>query len=480
MVWNAGRAMAINGVLLGGLAVLLFASGTAAAERYGPAGTLGTAGAETRTCAEPSGCYVCTPRLCSPSGNWQARIEGAQPGDTVLLREGKYEARGNIDMPSGTSPNPIAVANFNNEAVTIAGGLVFESSHVRLEGLAIINTRDSHVIEVDSRTSTPRLNIELRHLDVLGGTVEAIRIRGNVRDLVLADSLLDGGRDRHVVKVLCDDNSSSPNSESCTFLPENIVITNNRFSKLRSPFFPRSSQAGSEDLLATELAGDLVITHNHFGESDYEECVDIKPQGRPGTSIVFSHNIVDSRHSGGFPTHSSGCRLGGILFHQAETSGFTVIEGNWLPGVGNLIRATHAGTLVINNLFEQLTISADNLTLGYNTFVNESELKFGDSTGNPAGLTVINNIFSRTTFRGSGSYTATNNVRFHTSGTFNCSGCFAGDPMLSGYEIQEGSSAQDAASTPFTVATDIEGTARPQGPAPDIGAYELAAPTARP
>jgi hypothetical protein len=479
MVWNDGRAGVGNAVLLGGLAALLLASGTAA-EPYGPVGTLGTAGAETRTCGKPSGCYVCTPRSCSPSGNWKARIEGAQPGDTVLLREGKYDARGNIDMPSGTSLNPITLANFNNEAVTVVGGLVFESSHLRVEGLTIINTREDHVIEVDSRTSTPRLNIELRHLDVLGGTVEAIRIRGNVRDLIIADSLLDGGRDRHVMKVLCDDNSSTPSPDSCSFLPENIVITNNRFSKVRSPFFPRSSQTGSEDLLATELAGNLVITHNHFGESDYEECVDVKPQGRPGTSIVFSHNIVDSRHDGGFPTHSSGCRLGGILFHQAETSGSTAIEGNWFPGVGNLIRATHAGTLVINNLFEQLTISADDLTLGYNTFLNESELKFGDSTGNPAGLTIINNIFHKTWFRGHGSYTATSNVRFETSGAFVCAGCPSGNPMLSGYQIGEGSSAQDAASSAVTVATDIQGTPRPHGAAPDIGAYELVTPGARP
>jgi hypothetical protein len=449
---------------------------------YGPTGIIGPAGAPTRTCDAVPNCYVCTPSSCAPSGRWQSRIENAVPGDTILLRAGTYDPLGSIAMSSGTSSDPITVANFNNEAVTIVGGVVFESSHVRVEGLAIVEARDSYVIEIDSRTETPRQNIELRHLDIIGGTTEAIRVRGNVRDLVLADSLLDGGRDRHVMKVRCDDNTSTPSADSCSFFPENIVISNNVFSKVRSPFFPRSSRTESEDLLATELTGDLVITYNLFGQNDYEDCVDVKAQGRPGTSIVFSHNVVDSHHTGEFPSRSSGCRLEGILFHQFQTSGSTVIDGNWFVGGGNLIRATHFGTQLINNLFDEteLKISADGVILGYNTWVNQSQLEFGDSTGNPTDLIIVNNIFDQTSFRGHGSYTATSNVRFQTTGAFECSGCPSGNPMLSGYQIREGSSAQDAASSAVTVATDIEGSARPHGAAPDIGAYESVAPGARP
>ena len=137
----------------------------------------------------------------------------------------------------------------------------------------------------------------------------------------------------------------------------------------------------SEDLLQIELAGNIAITHNRFGQNDYEECVDIKPQGRPGTSIVFSHNIVDSRHNGVRSSDAIGCRQGGILFHQRQTVGTTVIEGNWFRGErsdgGNLIRSTHVGTQVINNLFDdtQLTISADDLILGYNTFLKSGPVE---------------------------------------------------------------------------------------------------------
>jgi hypothetical protein len=119
-----------------------------------------------------------------------------------------------------------------------------------------------------------------------------------------------------------------------------------------------------------------------------------------------------------------------------------------------------------------------NVTLGHNTFSNPGNaLTFGDSAGRPGFLRVINNIFSRTAFRGaSGSYNPANNLRFQTTGSTlgSCGSCVSGDPLLSGYEIGVGSSAEDAASTVFSVPTDIEGTVRPQGFAADIGAYEIA------
>jgi hypothetical protein len=156
-----------------------------------------------------------------------------------------------------------------------------------------------------------------------------------------------------------------------------------------------------------------------------------------------------------------------------------VVEGNHLIGGSSLIR--HAVAQVFNNLIDgqQLTIagSASSVTLGYNTFLSAGNaLTFGDSAGRPGFLRVINNIFSGTAFRGTrGSYNATNNVRFRTTGSTlgSCGGCVSGDPQLSGYQIGVGSSAEDAASTAFTVPTDIEGTVRPQGGAADIGAYEI-------
>ena len=236
----------------------------------------------TATCARPNS--------CTPSGSWQARIEGASPGNTILLRAGSYAPSGTLDVPAGAADSRITIANYNGEAAIIEGGLAV-SSHVLIEGLTI-NRRSggSYAVEIDRRTSTPKQNITLRHLDVLGGTGEAIRVRGDVRDLRIADSLIDGGRDNHTVKVLCDDNSDvQPPTISCRWAPE-VTLANNRFSKRRA--FP---DASGEDLLQFEGAGNSVVTHNEFTDNpNGEDCIDWKPQGGPGTSIVFSYNCLTS------------------------------------------------------------------------------------------------------------------------------------------------------------------------------------------
>jgi hypothetical protein len=270
-----------------------------------------------------------------------------------------------------------------------------------------------------------------------------------------------------VVKVLCDDNSDvQPPSISCNWAPE-VTITNNRFSKSRSSFFP-VGQDSSEDLIQFEGAGDTVLTNNDFDDNPYEDCIDWKPQGGPATSIVLSFNRV------------SNCRLGGLLMQNTETNGVTIIEGNFFEGPsGQNLRQTHADTRVINNIVgTSFTANDADWTLAYNTWLGGG-LKFGDSSGSPSNLTIINNIFTGTSFScssgGCGTYTAIRNVIYQTRGNFSCQNCISTDPLLSTYEIKEGSSAQDMASSQFLVARDIEGTKRPQGSNSEIGAFEIAA-----
>ncbi|HUG12130.1 MAG TPA: hypothetical protein VMM36_14015, partial [Opitutaceae bacterium] len=381
--------------------------GVAAAVPYGPSGTLGPPGAALRTCSGVSNCYVCSPGSCTPSGSWQSRIENASPGDTILLQSGAYTPRGGLSIPGGAADGKIVIANHNGSAAVIAGPVSIGSGHVLMEGVTVNSPASSFAIHVESRTSTVKQNIELKNMDILGGTGEAVRIRGNVRDLTIRNSLLDGGRDNHTIKVLCDDPSS------CSSTPENITITNNKFSKTRSSFYP----ASGEDLLQFEGAGNATVTYNEFGQNpNGEDCVDWKSQGRSGTSILFSFNRVNE------------CNLQGILFHQGQANGNTTIEGNYFEGSDQLMRRTHARTKIINNIIDgnQFVISASSLTLAYNTFMNRgNSLRFGDTAqGAPQNLTIINNIFSGTGFScssvGCGSYTASYNLRHNTSGSFTC------------------------------------------------------------
>jgi hypothetical protein len=441
---------------LGLLCATLLAD-VAAAAPYGPTGTLGPAGATVRTCDGLANCFVCSTGSCLPSGSWQSLIQTATAGRTVLLRTGNYDPSGTLTVPSGTSSAPVLVGSYNGERPVILGPVRVNGSFVIVEGLKIETSTDSYALRVERASSTALRNITLKNLEVLGGTGEAIRIRSNVRDTTLLNSIVDGGRNNHGMKVLC----SSETSSNCQFIPENIRVHNNEFHKR---FFGTSD---TEDLIQIEGTGNIEITSNDFSANPGEECVDVKPFGRAGASLTVGFNVIRSS-------------CGGLLIIQTSRPGAVVVEGNYLVGGSSLIR--NAVAQVFNNVIDgqQLTIAGpvSEVTLGYNTFVNAGNaLTFGDSAGRPGFLRVINNIFSRTAFRGTrGSYNPESNVRFQTTGSTlgSCGSCLSGDPELSGYEIGVGSSAEDAASTAFMVPTDIDGTVRPQGAAADIGAYEIA------
>jgi hypothetical protein len=443
---------AASGLLVGALGANI-----AAAAPFGTKGTLGPAGATVRTCDGLANCFICSTGSCSPSGSWQSVIQTATAGRTVLLRTGNYDPSGTLTVPSGTSTAPILVGSYNSELPVILGPVRVNGSFVTVEGLKIQTSVDSYALQIERASSTALRDITLKNLEVLGGTGEAIRLRSNVRDTVLLNSIVDGGRNNHAMKILC----SSETSANCQFIPENIRVHNNQFHK---QFF---NTTATEDLIQIEGTGNVEITSNDFSANPGEECVDIKAFGRTGASLSIGFNVIRSD-------------CGGLLIIQQSRPGAVVVEGNHLVGGSSLIR--HAVAQVFDNWIDgqQLTIagSVSNVTLGHNTFSNPGNaLTFGDSAGRPGFLRVINNIFSRTAFRGtSGSYNPANNLRFQTTGNTlgSCSTCVNVDPLLSGYEIGVGSSAEDAASTAFTVPTDIEGTLRPQGVAADIGAYEVA------
>ena len=447
----------------------------------GVQGALGPSGAAVRTCDGIPNCFV-----VSPSSAWESTIENASPGDTVLLRAGSYTPSGNLDVPTGAESQPITVANHNRESVRINGAVRFGLGHVILEGLQIDSGEDSdYTIQIESRTDTLISNIRITNADILGGTIEAIRIRGNVQDVTIENSLLDGGRDDHVVKIRCDD------TQGCNRVPENIVITNNAFSKRRSSFFPKKlccdeSVGGSGDLLQLSGNGDVTISYNHFGGNDYEDCVDIKSQGRNGAVTIFSHNIVDSTHDKKFPSSSSGCRQEGLLLHGSHR-GPVIIKGNYFIGGGNRFRVTNLETAVQNNIFAdtKLVLAGRDMTFAYNT-VLRGALKMGDSRSTPYGAILINNIFSGTSFRHTGgSYDVISNIKHETwgalgSGFLSCLGCseigtIIADPQLSGFVIAETSPAIDAADEKVVVGEDIRGVLRPQEYGHDIGAFEYSA-----
>ena len=106
----------------------------------------------------------------------------------------------------------------------------------------------------------------MRHNTVRGGSIEAVRIHDNARNVKLVGNNIDGGRNNHTVKV---------KSESSGANPDGIVIRGNRFSKT---YYSGSS----EDLLQLEGHNYVEITNNTFADNPRgEDGVDVK-QGTRG------------------------------------------------------------------------------------------------------------------------------------------------------------------------------------------------------
>jgi hypothetical protein len=278
------RLLVFLGLLCGALVADI-----AAAAPFGTQGTLGPAGATVRTCDGLANCFVCSTGSCIPSGSWQSLIQSATVGSTILLRTGNYDPSGTLTVPSGTSTAPILLGSYNGERPVIVGPVRVDGSFVTVEGLKIQTSTDSYALRIERASSTALRNITLKNLEVLGGTGEAIRIRSNVRDTILLNSIVDGGRNNHAMKILC----SAETSSNCKFIPENIKVHNNEFHKR---FFGTSP---TEDLIQIEGTGDVEITSNDFSANPGEDCVDIKAFGRTGASLNIGFNVIRSDNGAG-------------------------------------------------------------------------------------------------------------------------------------------------------------------------------------
>ena len=205
------------------------------------------------------------------------------------------------------------------------GPVRVNGSSVTVEGLKIQTSVDSYALQIERASSTALRDITLKNLEVLGGTGDGIRIRSNVRDTTLLNSIVDGGRNNHAMKILC----SSETSANCQFVPENIMVHNNEFHK---QFFNTTS---TEDLIQLRAPATSKSRPMTSRPNPGEECVDIKAFGRTGASLTIGFNIIRSD-------------CGGLLIIQQSRPGAVVVQGNHLVGGGSLIR--HAAAQVFDNL----------------------------------------------------------------------------------------------------------------------------------
>ena len=220
---------------------------------------------------------------------------------------------------------------------------------------------------------------------------------------------------------------------------------------------------------------------------------------------TFSGNSADA--DGGAIANGTTYKRGGEL--SIVSSAFSHNSARWNGGaINNLGELSITSSTFSNNLadddggaiYNEEELSIVNSTFSGNSadkggaIYNEEELSIVNSTfsGNKAGLggAIFNGEDGKLRMRnsiiaGRGCYSESrirqNIGNFIQGGS--CSPAFKGDPMLGElvepddgspayYPLLEGSPAIDAADDEYCPDTDMLGTARPQGAACDIGAYE--------
>jgi hypothetical protein len=328
-------------------------------------------------------------RLVSTSEPWQDLLENeAQPGETILLRGGVYHAAGKLDLPAGESGRPITIKPYQCEAVTLRAELRPHSHNV-VAGLRI-ESDWQWVIRLDGKDDGRIEDVVIRNNTILGGVIDAIRLRDDVVDVRIAGNHIDGGSNGHGIFVT---------SETKMALPDRILITQNLLTKgyYGTP---------AEDMFQVRDVGAVTFSYNTCSNGrNMEQCVDIKSATTP---LVISHNFFDGDNmhlEGGGEDGSGGC----MVIHESDGSPeWHRIEDNFFRNCKDTIIRFATGGLdesssaqLRNNLFLNPPATDDDLAIVgtpglefiHNTMVN-GVFRLGSSSRTPQGVVIKNNIFS--------------------------------------------------------------------------------------
>ncbi len=461
------------------------AGGGASAGAGGSGGSVGVPMVPTVFGPAGEACTKVGEQIANQSG-WEKKIEdGCGSNNTCLLRAGTYILSETLSIPADQTLKP-----YDCESAIIRGdtagkfNLTVSGNDATVAGLTLEVSANYAVFRVEHDSATPLTKLTLSNNNIRGGTGEAVRLAGNLNGVTVDGNDIDGGRGGHNLLF------RGINGRG----PRDTVVRRNRF---RKEFFPDPS----EDYLQYNEAGggSHLVEANLFGASKrMEDGMDIKAIESP---IMIRYNVFQLDQMSVDGPGEDGNRGNGMIIHECDAAGEKhVLEGNRFLNAprGILTLSTkpgcHAKVLAKNNIFEHQgnnggigLFNTDGSEFFHNTFVG-AEIKFGlsDCSLVPKNLAVINNIFSGSKVLDrikacGGSYTCEHNLSHQVGGGGLAPNCATGavnaDPQFLGakdYHLKASSLAVNAGKPALGVGIDIEGTPRPSGPAPDLGAFERA------
>lgn len=379
----------------------------------------------------------------------QAAADAARPGDTVLVHDGNYV--GFQITRSGTPAAPIVFrANgagvvINRDEPSTSDGIRFQNvSHVTVEGFRIQDTTARCIAARGATATAPMTNLVIRNNTCTNGGTQGFYLSQVSNSLVennrisrtRGDSANNNGHGIYLANAGCDntiirgnvifDNVGSPSAEGIHFngdvsiggdgiisglTVENNILYNNQNNGL--------NMDGVQDSV---IRNNLIYGNGRHALRVYQ----IDASAGPARLTIVNNTFVTSSSSG-------------WAIKLSEDGGGHTIFNNILIGTSGSLSVGHANVVSNNNaVVSRFSADDDSTTIGLSAWQSQ--------TGNDAN-----------------SFTASSTNLFV-------------DSTMSDYRLSVSSPAVDRglASLNGILAptADLTGTARPQGSAFDIGAYE--------
>ena len=393
----------------------------------------------------------------------------AGPGDVVCVRAGEQRVPDEVHFTvSGTEDAPIVFTTIDGP-VTVHGALVLDPgvSHLVIDGFRVMDYPIWGVsLEGDNH------HIVLSALDVGGGeagvhfTYGEDPMAGPVSDVTLVDSII------HDTMYTAVDCTPGP-CERMRFLGLEIFGAG-----LEADF--------GADGLAVERGADLLV-EDCFIHDNGGDGIDLNSRdaGEPMPGIVVQRNRVANHGTNGIKLWAGGILRDNLVWNSGEEN--LVLMGGAAYAVTNntFVNRTSYGYLALLGDYQDPTPL--DLRLYNNIFYNDNPEMGGTlvyfSPG--AAIKADHNLyfnphreFELICIEGTACYTADEvggNVWYNETG--NGEHSLYADPLFvapgdEDYRLSGDSPAIDAAGPGEASEMDLDRTARPQGPAPDIGAYE--------
>lgn len=379
----------------------------------------------------------------------QAAADAAGPGDTILVHDGTYTGF-QITRP-GTPTAPIVFrANgtsvvINRDEPSTGDGIRFQNvSHVTVEGFRIQDTTARCIAARGATPSSPMTNLVIRNnVCTNGGTqgfylsqVSNSLVENNRISRIRGDSANNNGHGIYLANAGCDntiirgnvifDNVGSPSAEGIHFngdisiggdgvisglTVENNILYNNQNNGL--------NMDGVQDSV---IRNNLIYGNGRHALRAYQ----IDASAGPARLSIVNNTFVTSSSSG-------------WAIKLSEDAGGHTIFNNILIGTSGSLSVGHANVVSNNNaVVNRFSADDDNTTIGLSAWQSQTGNDVNSFTTSSASLFV--------------------------------------DSTMSDYRLNVTSPAVDSGTTSLNgilaPATDLNGTARPQGSAFDIGAYE--------